>query len=254
MYYVGLGKEWIIHLCFSLSQDWFFLPVHTLLDKRKSFLWTKNPFALFWKWEEGGWKWPFGPRTLREAKLSPKLCIRHLILVFAIYYAFHLWFLDFFGELWFVCCWYFLFDERKRKTWSLTRITPLFSHCDLIVADNLMVNEMRSLTRVTPFSHTLSPLQLILLKRTILGKEFFPFLNLIIKLPSCPCKAPHQKNEILNKSLGMSEKVSHEWVNIFYNLKTKSGLDIDSASDHHFQTWAEMCPNWGWNLNITIWW
>ena len=192
-------------------------------------------------------------RPLLFAKLSPKLCIRRLFLVFAISYAFHPWFLDFFGELWFVCCWYFLFDERKSETWSLTRITPLFSHCDLIVADNLMVNEMRSLTRVTPFSHTLSPLQLILLKRTILGKDFFSFFE-PKKLPSCPCKAPHQKNEILNKSLGMSEKVSHEWVNIFYNLKTKSGLDIDSASNHHFQTWAEMCPNWGWNLNITIWW
>ena len=211
MYYVGLGKEWIIHLCFSLSQDWFFLPVHTLLDKRKSFLWTKNPFALFWKWEEGGWKWPFGPRTLREAKLSPKLCIRHPILVFAIYYAFHLWFLDFFGELWFVCCWYFLFDERKIET----RITPLLSHCDLIVADNLMVNEMRSLTRVTPFSHTLSPLQLILLKRTILGKDFFPFLNLIIKLPFCPCKAPHQKKWNFEQIFGDVWK-SFSWVSKYF--------------------------------------
>ena len=86
-----------------------------------------------------------------------------------------------------------------------------------------------------------------------LAKTFFPFLNLK-SCPPVPAKPPTKKNEILNKSLGMSEKVSHEWVNIFYNLKTKSGLDIDSASDHHFQTWAEMCPYWGWNLNITIWW
>ena len=87
-----------------------------------------------------------------------------------------------------------------------------------------------------------------------LAKTFFPFLDIILKLPSRPCKAPHPKNEILKKSLGMSEKVSHEWVNIFYNLNTKSWQDINSANNHHFQTWAEMCPYWGWNLNITIWW